>query len=82
MMPTKLNPGTELTYTIDGNKIKAVAAPMGGGGFASKKGPDPKTQIIGFSMSYAKDLVVAGKIPIEQLAATFERIYNLMAAKL
>jgi hypothetical protein len=86
-MPSKLNPGQELTYTIEagqhGNKIKAVAAAGGGGGFGGgRKGPEPKTQIIGFAMSYTKDLIVAGKISMDQLAVNFEKIYNLMASKL
>lgn len=83
-MPSKLNPGQELTYTIEGNKIKAVQAPAGGGGFAGggKKGPDPKVQIVGFAMSYTKDLIVAGKIEIAKLPETFERIHSLMSAKI
>jgi hypothetical protein len=85
-MPTKLNPGQELTYTIEtterGNKIKAVA-PAGGGGFSGgRKGPDPKTQIVAFAMSYTKDLVVADKIKIGELPAIFEKIHKLMADKL
>jgi hypothetical protein len=81
--PDKLAPGSDLTYTIEsgqyGNKIKAVTP---AGGFAGKKGPDPKTQIIGFSMSYAKDLIIADKVKIDQLPQLFEKIYNLMASKL
>jgi hypothetical protein len=88
-MPAKLNPGSELTYTIRENpngpdKIKAVNTPSGGGGFSGggKKGPDPKVQIVGFAMAYTKDLVVAGKITTEQLPAIFEKIHALMLAKL
>lgn len=83
-MPVKLNPGSELTYTIDNGKIKAVNAPSGGGSFSGsgKKGPDPKVQIVGFAMSYSKDLVIAGKVDIKQLPETFERIHALMLAKL
>lgn len=82
-MPAKLNPGQEITYTIDGNKIKAVNT-AGGGGFAGgggRKGPDPKVQIVGFAMSYTKDLIVADKIKVDQLPAIFEKIHALMAAK-
>lgn len=81
-MPARLNPGSELTYTIDKGKIKAVQA-QGGGGFAGggKKGPDPKVQIVGFAMSYTKDLIVAGKVTTDQLPAIFEKIHALMAAK-
>lgn len=81
-MPSRLNPGQQLTYTIDNGKIKAVA--QAGGGFAGggKKGPDPKTQIVAFAMSYTKDLVVADKIKIGELPAIFEKIHALMAAKI
>lgn len=85
-LPTKLNPGQELTYTIEsterGNKIKAVQ-PAGGGGFGGRKGgPDPKAQIVGFAMAYTKDLVMADKIKIGELPAIFEKIHKLMADKL
>lgn len=81
-MPSKLNPGSELTYTIDNGKIKAVAP--AGGGFAggARKGPDPKVQIVGFAMSYTKDLVIADKIKIGELPVIFEKIHKLMADKL
>lgn len=86
-MPSKLNPGSELTYTIEGPdpkggfKIKA-SAPMGGfSGGGGRKGPDPKVQIVGFAMAYTKDLVVAGKVDIKQLPEIFEKIHTLMAAK-
>lgn len=82
-MPAKLNPGQSLTYTIDGNKIKAVQSagnfPKGGGG---KFQQDPKIQFIGFSMSYVKDMIVAGKMPIADLEKEFNRMYNLMISKL
>jgi len=86
-MPAKLNPGMELTYTIDAGKIKAVnpsgvGGGFGGGGGGGKKGPDPKVQIVGFAMAYTKDLVVAGKVTTDQLPAIFEKIHSLMAAKL
>lgn len=81
-MPARLNPGQELTYTIDNGKIKAVAPAGGGFTGGGKKGPDPKVQLTAFAMSYTKDLIVAGKLDIGQLAATFERIHSLMTAKL
>lgn len=84
-LPAKLNPGQELTYTIEaterGNKIKAVQA-AGGGFGGGRKGPDPKVQIVGFAMAYTKDLVVADKIKIGELPAIFEKIHKLMADKL
>lgn len=82
-MPAKLNPGSELTYTIDGDKIKAVNSQQGGGfggGFAKKA--DPKVQIIGFAMSYTKDLIVAGKVQMTELEKEFNRIHGLMSTKL
>lgn len=87
-MPTKLNPGSELTYTIEadargGFKIKAMNPNAGGGGFTGGgKRPDPKVQIVGFAMSYTKDLIIGGKVDIGKLPETFERIHSLMAAKL
>lgn len=86
-MPSKLNPGQELTYTIEsdprgGFKIKAVNAQGGGFAGGGRKGPDPKVQIVGFAMSYTKDLIIGGKIEIGKLPETFERIHSLMAAKL
>jgi hypothetical protein len=87
-MPAKLNPGQELTYTIEtdnrgGFKIKAVN-PAGAGGFnaAGKRGPDPKVQIVGFAMSYTKDLIVGGKVDIKNLPEIFEKIHKLMSDKL
>jgi hypothetical protein len=86
-MPVKLNPGNELTYTIEpdgrgGFKIKAVQQAGGFSGGGGKKGPDPKVQIVGFAMSYTKDLIIGGKIEIGKLPETFERIHSLMASKL
>lgn len=51
----------------------------GGGG---KPVIEPRIQMISFAMSYTKDLVVAGKIPKEELPVTFEIIYNEMISKL
>lgn len=87
-MPAKLNPGQDLTYTIEGDarggfKIKAVNPSGAGGGFGSgKKGPDPKVQIVSFAMSYTKDLVVAGKIDVKDMSSYFEKIHSVMSAKL
>lgn len=84
-MPEKLNPGNELTYTIEatsrGNKIKAVSAQ--GFSVGSKKfSVDPKTQMISFAMAYTKDLVVAGKVPLDNMSSYFEKIYNAMISKI
>lgn len=82
-MPAKLNPGNELTYTIEstskGNKIKAVMQQ----GFPGKKAiVDPKVQMVSFAMAYTKDLVVAGKVPLESMSSYFDKIYNAMTSKI
>lgn len=81
-MPSKLNPGSELTYTIEtgprGNKIKAVL-PQGGGFKPGKPVVDPRAQFIGFSASYAKDLVIAGKVDLRDMNLLTERIFDNMA---
>lgn len=46
-----------------------------------KPAQDPKIQMISFSMSYTKDLVAAGKVPLTDLAKEFNNIYNLMISK-
>jgi hypothetical protein len=85
-MPVKLNPGSDLTYTIDAGKIKASLPPQQGAGQWPKGGGkpvvDPKVQMISFALSYTKDLVVAGKIGMADLEKEFTRIYNLMTSKL
>jgi hypothetical protein len=81
-MPSKLNPGQELTYTIEGNKIKAVVGQQAGFAGGGKKGPDPKVQIVGFAMSYTKDLIIADKVKIDQLSAMFDKIHGIMLAKI
>ncbi len=84
-MPSKLNPGSELTYTIEattrGNKIKAV---MAQGQFAGKGKAqvEPKIQFIGFAMRYSVDLVIAGKADRKELPALFEIVYGEMISKL
>jgi hypothetical protein len=83
--PEKLNPGQSLTYTIEttpqGNKIKPVVkngfTPGGG-----KPQQDPRIQMISFSMSYTKDLIVGGKVPMTDLEKEFNRVYSLMISKL
>lgn len=83
--PSRLNPGQELTYTIEktdkGYKIKAVntkPAFVGGG----KPQQDPKVQMISFSMSYTKDLIVGGKVEMKDLEKVFNQIHSLMIGKL
>jgi len=86
--PAKLNPGQELTYTLEPNdkgglpKIKPVQAKGGYSGGGGKPQQDPKVQMISFSMSYAKDLIVGGKVDIKDLEKTFNLIHTLMTGKL
>lgn len=83
-MPSKLNPGQELTYTIEettrGNKIKAVVAQAGGGRRFAQE--DPKVKMISYVGSYCKDLVVAGKIGLGDFEKEFNKMYNLFCSKL
>lgn len=54
----------------------------GGGKQFGKPAQDPKIQMIGFAMSYTKDLVVAGKVELQDLATHFDIIYNEMTSKI
>lgn len=81
-MPAKLNPGSELTYTIEsttrGNKIKAVVPnnfKPGGGG---RPVADPRASFIGYAASYSKDLVIGGKIQIDNMNAFSDAIFKNM----
>lgn len=88
-MPAKLNPGQELTYTIEeterGAKIKAFMPSIpgsfkpGGGG---RPVADPRIQMISFTGSYIKDLVVADKIKMDDFEKQFNRIYSLLISKI
>ncbi len=53
-----------------------------GGGGMGKPVQDPKISMISFSMSYCKDLIVAGKVPIQDLEKEFNRIYTVMISKI
>ena len=81
-MPAKLNPGQELTYTIEetsrGNKIKAVTAGTPGFKGSGRPVQDPRAQFIGFVHAYAKDLVVAGKIDIKDINGAAESMFKNM----
>lgn len=82
-MPAKLNPGTELTYTIDGNKIKAIVPQQqNAGGFQKKPQIEPRIQFIGYAASYVKDLIVADKVGLKDFSITFEMIYGEMINKI
>ena len=89
--PEKLNPGKWITYTSEdtnfGPKIKIVQAKQEGQQWNNNKkssswnAPDPRISNIGFSMSYAKDFIVAGKAKYEDLETVFENIYSIMDKK-
>jgi hypothetical protein len=51
---------------------------IGGG----KPAVEPRIQMISFSMSYSKDLVVAGKVDYKDIGNAFEKIYSLMISKI
>lgn len=43
---------------------------------------DPKTQMISFAMAYTKDLIVAGKVGMQDLEKEFNRVYSAMITKI
>lgn len=53
-----------------------------GGGFGKKAPVDPRVQMISFAAAYTKDLIVAGKIGMNDFKKEFENIYNVMIAKI
>lgn len=53
--------------------------PQGGG---RKPQAEPRIQMISFAMSYTKDLVVAGKIPLDDIERIFGKIYSTMTSKI
>lgn len=85
--------GKEVEYEIEqkvgktGKEYFKITLPKqdGGGGWKGGGGrppADPRVQMISFAMSYAKDLVIGGKLDIKDLQAGFDRIYNIMTSKL
>ena len=64
-------------------KVTPPQSEFSGGGFkGGKPVVDPRIQMISFAMAYTKDLVVAGKINIEQIEKQFNSIYNVMISKI
>jgi hypothetical protein len=78
--PDKISVGSELTYTLENGRIKAVAKPFvkGGGGF---KAEPFEHKAAGYAAAYAKDLVVAGKVEIGQMLAIADKIHNWLISK-
>lgn len=55
------------------------AKPFTGGG---RPQVEPRIQMISFSASYSKDLIVAGKAGLHEFEKVFNQIYNVMVSKL
>lgn len=81
--------GQEATYLIEekegstGKKYNKITLPKvenkwNGGGKGNYTPIDPRIQMISFSTSYAKDLVVADKITMKDLSKVSEEIFNNM----
>jgi hypothetical protein len=73
-------PMSELTITPNGNyapKIKWNKATGGGGGFQAKQRAGNES----FAMSYAKDILVGGKIELKHLFQTADKIYEWLESK-
>lgn len=84
IMPKKLQFGSELCYTIDGTKIKDVMQqkPFVGGGGGGTRSVEPfEHKVAGFSLSYAKDLAVAGKIEMSQIIPIADKFYDWFISK-
>lgn len=88
---TKFVIGQEAEYNIEqkqGSKgfYNKITTPQSEGGKPSFGGgrpqQDPKVQMISFAMSYTKDLIVGGKVPLENMDTIFNKIHNLMTSKL
>jgi hypothetical protein len=68
-------------YVINHPEEQAAKSAAPTQGFQRKQ-QDPKIQFVSFAMSYCKDLIVAGKVPMADLEKEFNRIYNTMSSKL
>jgi hypothetical protein len=79
----KIQVGTEIKYTLNGLKLKIVNVESTSEGassnaFKAKSKPSSQEQFLGYSWSYAKDLIIAGKTSkdMDELKAMAEYIYN------
>lgn len=86
--PAKLNPGQEITYTIEttdkGTKIKLVNPAQGGGNYQGKKpfvAADPRISNTGYAMRYVVDLIIGGKVEYKDLESSFEKVFGLLDKK-
>ena len=79
----KIQVGSELTYTIEGTRIKAVSKPFvrpstGGKSYT----PEPyEHKMAGMAYSFAKDLVIADKVEIKKIEGVAEKIYQWLLSK-
>lgn len=74
----KIGKNNNLWFKITIPSDKQAFIPKGGG----RPQVEPRVQMISFSMSYVKDCIVAGKVPMADLEKEFNRMYNLMIGKL
>jgi hypothetical protein len=72
---------TGSTYYVINHPEEQATKAAASSGFQRKQ-QDPKIQFVSFAMSYCKDLIVAGKVPMADLEKEFNRIYNTMSSKL
>lgn len=81
---TKFIVGNVADYNIEekqgskGTYYKITVPQTEGKSFGGKPQVDPRFQFIGFSCAYAKDLVVAGKVSIQEMHVTSEAIFKTM----
>jgi hypothetical protein len=64
------------------NKIKVPGEPAQAGGGFQRKSVDPKVQLAGYAASYTKDLIVAGKVGVQEFEKYFEIIFTTMSKKI
>src|SRR3990167_1699440 len=65
----------DITEGQYGKKIKLKSAGSGYGGGKQRSGNES------FALSYSKDLVVAGKVTIEQILTTADKLYQWLESK-
>jgi hypothetical protein len=85
---TAFVPQKEVEYNIEkkvgstGREYFKITLPKSEQPFFRGGKPDPKVQMISFAASYTKDLVIAGKIDMQNFEKEFTRMYTLMISKL
>lgn len=78
----KIQVGTEITYTLNGLKLKILnvesSPSSASNGYKAKTKSSSQDQYAGYAWSYAKDLLIAGKTSsdMDELKAMAEFIYN------